>query len=94
MGAGVEGIGHPESSEGRAGGRQCWPLYEEVPGQCFPWASHSRGRAGLSRSGEQPGWWASPSVGAHSACLCLLRLWFLVGSQLAQTCSEGGGTAV
>ncbi|KAL0626299.1 Zinc finger protein [Plecturocebus cupreus] len=36
----------------------------------------------------------APSVSAQLACLRLLRLRFLVGSQLAQTCSEVGGTAV
>lgn len=28
-------------------------------------------------------WRVAPSVGAHPVCLPLLRLWFLVGSQLA-----------
>lgn len=36
----------------------------------------------------------APSLSAHPERQQLLRLRFLVGSQLAQTCSKVGGTAV
>lgn len=58
------------------------------------WAGgRPRGRGALGpRAAERVP--AGRVLSAQPACLCLLRLRFLVGSQLARTCSEVGGTAV
>lgn len=81
-----------EVGPGRWGTRA--PCVARGRGCCGPWRWEDGAAlpSGLAR--QSAGRQVAPSVTGQPAYPRLLRLRFLVGSQLARTCSEVGGTAV